>query len=146
MEPSIGNMRQDAPLDRSTSALMLHPKSSLGICLSMLQSGPRRNTASEHASVRSLWVRRRAREASKESFGAPASPPGEEIGPTKQENQLRRTIASQLSWRSVQISMLTATSLRGKAERMAVLTSQEEYANVSMQTRVTHMLPPSAPH
>merc|ERR1711920_794611 len=108
----------------------------------MLQSRPRRNTASENA-VRSLWVRRRAWEASRESLGAPASPPGEEIGPTKQENQLRRTVESELRWRSVQISMLTATNLRGKAERMAIRTSQKQSANIGKQTRVVHMLPTS---
>merc|ERR1712194_921493 len=49
----------------------------------MLQSRPRRNTASEHASVSSLWVRRSAWEASKESLGVPASPTCEIISPTK---------------------------------------------------------------
>ena len=74
-------------------------------------------------------MHRRAWEASKESLGAQASPPGEDICPTKQENQLRRIIESELSWRSVRISMLTATRLRGKAERMAIQTSQRASAN-----------------
>jgi len=39
--------------------------------------------------------------------------------------------------------MLTATSFRGKAERMIVLTLQESYANMGKQTRVVHMLPPN---